>query len=443
MQRPSMVSSTSSESFAMSAPTSPTLNKGSMQLPRWAKVDQFTTSGSTRKVMLAAGAAVALLFIVFGVSQASGSSFKSMRAQSSQKPEARDPINDVYNRTLGFEKIFVINMPSRSDLRDSMALAAGFSNLTVEFIDGVHLDEVNEMMLPAEHPDIEKMRSKSLGNLGSWRAHMNAVRAIVEQNLGSALIVEADVDWDIRIHDQMYDFAKAARLLVQPTGGPNSTFLDPTYPRSREGEEHQDFDVNEYQVSTPTTSPYGDIDRWDMHWLGHCGMNFPTSKNPKVKLPLGRAIIPNDNTTVAPNRFRKDWGGAELIHEYPPHTRVVTRARNNVCTLAYALSQQGARNVIWELGLRKMNSAFDIMLRDVCDGTSDRPMSICLSLQPQLFQHHLPVGKTMSNIHNHIDSKPRKKAETSNIRLSVKTNLKNLVRGKKGHELIDSFPDPV
>lgn len=40
---------------------------------------------------------------------------------------------------------------------------------------------------------------------------------MIEQRISLALILEDDADWDIRIKRQMRDFAKASRLLVQPS----------------------------------------------------------------------------------------------------------------------------------------------------------------------------------------------------------------------------------
>ncbi|KAK4618247.1 hypothetical protein CLAFUW4_11967 [Fulvia fulva] len=423
----------------MSAPGSPTM------LPRWAKVDKFSSLSSTPKMIFAGAAAVLTLFLVLTLSQTQSS---PLRSRTTSHSDQHDPIDDVFNSTLGFQKILVINMPSRSDLRDAMALAAGYTNLQVEFVDGVSIkpEDFNEMLLPAEHPEIEKYTDQSdmkklkgrLGNLGSWRAHMNAIRTIVEQNLTSALILEADVDWDIRIHQQIKGFARALRLLVQPVKGTKDAFLDPTYPYAQEGQQFSEFEVDRHEVSAPSTSPFGDTDRWDMLWLGHCGVQFPNADNPNVHVPLGRAIINHDETVPEPQHIQREWGSSDLTDRYPAHTRVVSRARNNVCSLAYAFTQQGARNALWELGLRKMNSAFDIMLRDTCDGTSNRSMSTCLSVVPQLFQHHMPVGKTFSNIHGHAGG-ANKKAFTNNIRWSTKSNLKKLV--VHDTDYIDLWPD--
>lgn len=69
-----------------------------------------------------------------------------------------------------FQKIFVINLPSRTDHRDSMSLAAALSDIDIEYIDGV--TEVLEKTLPPGG----KETNLSKGSLGAWRAHVNVLR---------------------------------------------------------------------------------------------------------------------------------------------------------------------------------------------------------------------------------------------------------------------------
>jgi len=88
--------------------------------------------------------------------------------------------------------------------------------------------------------------------------------SMVEQNISKALIFEDDTDWDIRIHSQMKDFARASRLLVQPIPGTSDQMLDPTYPRPGEAQGPQDFDIRTEVTTEPITSPYGDLERWDL-----------------------------------------------------------------------------------------------------------------------------------------------------------------------------------
>ena len=69
-----------------------------------------------------------------------------------------------------FQKIFVINLPSRTDHRDSMSLAAALTDLRVEHVDGV--TEVDKKSLPPGGTEV----NLDSGGLGNWRAHMNIAR---------------------------------------------------------------------------------------------------------------------------------------------------------------------------------------------------------------------------------------------------------------------------
>lgn len=57
-----------------------------------------------------------------------------------------------------------------------------------------------------------------------------------------------------------------------------------------------------------------------------------------------------------------------LADVYPAHTRVVHAASGTACTQAYAVSQQGARKLLWQFGLQTLTTGWDLMLRDWCDG---------------------------------------------------------------------------
>lgn len=261
---------------------------------------------------------------------------------------------------------------------------------------------------------------------------------IVEDNVTSALIIEDDIDWDIRIKSQMTQFARASRLLLQPLNETSEHFLDPTYPMPTAEQGYTDFMLEEHSVSESTDSPYGDPSRWDLLWLGHCGCRFPRASD--LNAPLGRVVIANDTTVPEHRHLNMELGNDELLAQYPEHTRVVSRARVSSCSLAYAVTQSGARKLLYELGVHKMTDAFDIMLRFVCDGVDERQQATCLTVQPQLFQHHRPAGSRagFSDI-NDFGGDINDVATTDNIRWSVRVNFPKLVSGKTDY--IDSYPD--
>ena len=330
-----------------------------------------------------------------------------------------DLLRDVSNSTLGvrlysshyrgprltkqqFQKIFVLGLPSRTDRRDSMSLAAAYSGLDIEYIDGVTAMS-DKALPPGRAQRVEKAMNER--TIYAWRAHMNVLRRqavplcrhelgfatdwltcdrIVEDNITSALILEDDVDWDIRIKSQMTQFARASQLLVQPLTrtSDQEQYLDPTYPKPSAEQGYTDLMLDEHSASEPTVSPYGDLSRWDLLWLGHCGCRFPRASDENA--PLGRIVIANDTTVPEHKDLNMELGNNELLTQYPANTRVVSRARVNSCTLAYAVSQPGARKLLYELGVHKMSDALDTMLRYVCDGVDDRQQATCLTVQPQL-----------------------------------------------------------
>src|SRR5699024_7907472 len=73
----------------------------------------------------------------------------------------------------------------------------------------------------------------------AWLAHLDLLKHIVQSDLDTALILEDDVDWDVRIKSQMVLIAEAVRILT--TG----------------------MDRDEDPLA-----PYGR--HWDVLWIGSC-----------------------------------------------------------------------------------------------------------------------------------------------------------------------------
>ncbi|KAK2776131.1 hypothetical protein FQN53_002862 [Emmonsiellopsis sp. PD_33] len=363
---------------------------------------------------------------------------------SSQCRVSGASLDDVANSTLGFERIYAINLPSRTDRRDGLNLMSALTGIQLDWIDGVDGNAVQEKALPwpASHETIKT------ANIGSWRAHLDALRAIVDNNLSTALIIEDDADWDVRIKSQLQDFALSARALLQPLpsspSSQSSWYADPTYvdPVKSPGMPPA-MDLNNLpRTVPPKTSPYGD--EWDVLWLGHCGAQFP---NPALEsksalsnqLPRGRVVYHNDATVPGPEHLVVLPSADDLRATYPPHTRVTHHAMGSICSLAYAVSQRGARRLLYELGVKQFDSAYDIMLRDVCEGANGRARGVCLTVQPQLFNHHRPRGRGRfhSDISEHADG-VYENASTQMIRWSTRMNLAKLVEGRTDFD--DGYP---
>ncbi|KAK5684829.1 hypothetical protein LTS10_002904 [Elasticomyces elasticus] len=299
-----------------------------------------------------------------------------------------------------------------------MSLAAHFTDLHVEFVEGVK--EVDRRTLPPGGDPRAK-----IGVLGCWRAHLNVMRMIVDQNISTALVLEDDSDWDIRIKSQMQVFAKASRLLIQPVPGTPNRMLDPTYPQPGEADIAQDFDMAKEVLVLHPRAP-----------------RFPSAGD---KIPLGRVVVSNDETVPERQHVDEQFGDKVLKEEYPDHTRVVTRAKGNVYTLAYAVFLPGARRILYELGMHKMDAAYDLMLRAMCEGKGGRKMRTCLTVQPMLFQHHRPIDAKSS--FTDIGTPGAKDeveytetAFTRNIRWSTRVNFPKLIDGETSN-YTDLFRD--
>jgi hypothetical protein len=207
---------------------------------------------------------------------------------------------------------------------------------------------------------------------------------IVQENISSALIFEGDADRGIRFKPQMQTFAQASKILVQPLRGKTDLFLDPTYPASQPSDASQEFPLSYRVIRKPTTSPYGDLNRWDVLWMGHCGSQFPAQQEDHGNAPLTRIVISDDETVPPPLRLDPGWGRDEYIVGYPPYTRIVSRTRSSVCTLGCAIPQQGARKFLYEISLKNLTTSYHLALRKVCDGVDGRPLAMCLVVQPPM-----------------------------------------------------------
>lgn len=268
---------------------------------------------------------------------------------------------------------------------------------------------------------------------------------MVEQNVQSALIMEDDTDWDIRVKSQMTRLAKASRLLIQPMDGSSNKTHDPTSWDESTSEVPRDLYIDSSdKVVEPTTSPYGDVDKWDLMWIGHCGARMPLGSDEAPKLPLGRAIIPNDETVAAREHFAKMFGGEVLVDKYPEHTRVVTRSKENVCTSAYAVTNQGARRILYSMGLDDFGGAYDLTLAAMCARGRRYNLKNCLTIQPPLMSFHQPIvaKAALSDIATDDNNNKVEYTDqrfTLNMRWSTRMNLNKLIEGETDY--FDFHPD--
>ncbi|KAJ4359784.1 uncharacterized protein N0V89_000340 [Didymosphaeria variabile] len=278
-------------------------------------------------------------------------------------------------------------------------------------------------------------RSMSSGNLGSWRAHMDIIREIVVQNLSTALVLEDDVDWDVRIRTQLLSFSQATRKLsslAQELG--HEQDIPPAFETKSQNPVELAKRSSLPLMSTVTPKDAYGRD-WDVLWLGHCGANLP----PPSPAHRNRLILLNDVTVPAPKhlRLRESSSPDPIATLYPPHTRVYHQTSNSTfCTLAYAVTQGGARKILFELGVRALSKGFDFALSDYCGGlvkgdeaqwrSVERKLN-CVTVQPPLFSHHWNERGKSDIMGLGIGGRPE--AGSRYVIRSVRANLEGFAEG--------------
>ena len=320
---------------------------------------------------------------------------------------------------------------------------------------------------------ISSSYSTSEGARGSWGSHLSTLQTIIDLGLGSALVLEDDVDWDVRLKAQMQTFARASQMWLdrQQHKGSSLGLLAASPGTAQADTERDPISLPQYFPSFDAgykyhrASPYGED--WDVLWLGHCGADLPSAQqethpgthtSSSSSSSLLKIIIANDTTVPAPKHLQPHPFALHdaLADAYPAHTRIMHAARGNVCSLAYAVSQSGARKLLRRFSKDGFTAQWDSMLRDYCtseqtghseqrgrrEEEADRGSLICLTVQPPLISHRYVQegGASVSDISGQGGGFARTKTGSPYIRLSVQSNLDRLLAGYSENRLVDQLP---
>lgn len=129
------------------------------------------------------------------------------------------------------------------------------------------------------------------GSAVAWLAHLNLLRFAIQRDYDTALIIEDDVDWDLRLRDQTPLIANAIR--------------------------------NFTNAGDPEHAPYGRS--WDLLWLGHCGEIYDEST----------ARVTFADPTVVPHELYRGWSRRHVA-KMSEGQRSVSKAVNPVCECSSA-----------------------------------------------------------------------------------------------------------
>lgn len=179
----------------------------------------------------------------------------------------------------------------------------------------------------------------------------------------------------------MHTFALSTRTLTQPLASKAqapSPYADPSFPDpSKSNKVTEIAYANRPTTLQPATSVYGDD--WDILWLGHCKMHAPTQKTPNSS--KARVVLVPDPTVPLGDIVTADGGSAEN------QTRLYHHVSEPECALAYAVSQRGARRILYDISRNAGTENIDRVLGRLCSGggKEGETKTVCVTSQPSLF----------------------------------------------------------
>jgi hypothetical protein len=160
----------------------------------------------------------------------------------------------------------------------------------------------------------------------------------------TALILEDDIDFDLRVATQMQLMSKGVRELLK--------------------------------IPDTDLTPYGTD--WDVIWIGHCGER---AQGPGY-------LDYRDDSRVTTEGFhgfsKKLW-----MDEVPEYHRRIQPAVQPICTFAYAVTAASAQKILQVLGSGK-DEAYDVGLQHQCTTGHLR----CFTIVPQVMQQYEPAEGT-------------------------------------------------
>lgn len=185
----------------------------------------------------------------------------------------------------------------------------------------------------------------------------------LDSGLETALILEDDVDWDIRLRSvQIPLAASAARQLLPPQQS--------SHPSTNFDSKHTQY--------------WGNHDDWDLLYLGHCGDYFyevsrggPNATNRRYNLSDTPYVLYKDYTLPMRSDLHPFTQALFGALQMPAHSRVFHRSRFPLCSFAYAVTRPAAEQLLNDLAPPKLRDkgprAFDVSLLHACNKGSGTP----------------------------------------------------------------------
>ncbi|KAA8915482.1 hypothetical protein TRICI_002403 [Trichomonascus ciferrii] len=233
--------------------------------------------------------------------------------------ESHDNVfNSAGNATLGFQSIRYINLPTMFDKADALRMQSASAGLKMFPFDAIGKDMIQEngKGLPPSSAEKElKPEEKAC-----LRSHVELWHKMVEENIQTMLILEADAAWDVNIRDIHTRIARGLHTLYSRFN-PNST------------------------VQPTPDDPYNSR-TWDLISFGSCHDDKRFSDH--------SVIIKDPDSPL-----NQSYYDTPLTDQ-----RVVRKAGYLVCTTGYALTLQGAKRLLLRFAI-DLNKPIDILIADM------------------------------------------------------------------------------
>jgi len=269
--------------------------------------------------------------------------------------------HDAANETLGFGAIYVVSGPN-SPRQEGLIESANVTelHLTITRLPAWTEEQIVDFR-DKDHPEKSTIVD---GSIKAWLSHNVILHEFLKSGAETALIMEDDVDWDIRLRTKQVPRAAAGmRALMPPAEG-------------------------QYY--------WGHPDDWELLYLGHCGDYFTTVDGHQVGVGVVHPedldqvahVLYKDDTMADPSDVHPFTASLLTAFNVPAKMRMVHRSRFPLCTFGYAITRSTARKLIDELapakeGPGRWKHAYDIAILEAC---RDRGLR-CYTVNPELLHH--------------------------------------------------------
>ncbi|KAK3402632.1 hypothetical protein B0T20DRAFT_4401 [Sordaria brevicollis] len=239
------------------------------------------------------------------------------------------------NATLGFHSIKYINMKSRFDREDAMALQAYMAGLEIEDFPAVEADMIDPVGMPPTHRP-GKLKG---GEKGCWRAHGNIWSESIRTHAPPILILESDATFDLSIRPIM---SRLAPHFLSFLNSINSTPVhDPSFGSPNN---HNLHGKPTYKPIVANPDDPWLSEHWDLFSIGQC---FEYTQDHEIKYVYEDETVPEG----------KDYWGEKMGRE-----RVIRKSGGITCTTAYAISHTGAAKLLLRSAL-DLDNPVDLLIR--------------------------------------------------------------------------------